>query len=249
MVLHANAALSLKKRLLLCERVVEQEWTLTKAAEAAEVSVRTARKWVRRYRAEGEAGLGDRPSTPTRQPTRTSEDRVQAIAALRRLRMTGAQIAELLEPEFRSSWANDEAGIPRGDWACGLCAACAACAYTLRGASGCRAGQAGAMRPKRGGSGTSSWVCSSRWRAVSSVVWVNSPSWLRKWPWRIWPSSARTVRQVSSVRVSATRMITSARKQISTCARMRLSLRWNTGRSASVRLRSRNERSASSSCL
>jgi transposase InsO family protein len=41
-------------------------------------------------------GLADRPSTPTRQPTRTSEDRVQAIAALRRLRMTGAQIAELL---------------------------------------------------------------------------------------------------------------------------------------------------------
>jgi transposase InsO family protein len=97
MVLHANAALSLKKRLLLCERVVEQKWTLTKAAEAAEVSVRTARKWVRRYRAEGEAGLADRPSTPTRQPTRTSEDRVQAIAALRRLRMTGAQIAEVLE--------------------------------------------------------------------------------------------------------------------------------------------------------
>ena len=97
MVLHANAALSLKKRLLLCERVVAQEWTLTKAAEAAEVSVRTARKWVRRYRAEGEAGLADRPSTPTRQPTRTSEDRVQAIAALRRLRMTAAQIAELLE--------------------------------------------------------------------------------------------------------------------------------------------------------
>jgi transposase len=56
MVLHANAALSLKKRLVLCQRVVEQEWTLTKAAAAAEVSVRTARKWVRRYRAEGEAG-------------------------------------------------------------------------------------------------------------------------------------------------------------------------------------------------
>ena len=96
MVLHANAALSLKKRLVLCQRVVEQEWTLTKAAEAAEVSVRTARKWVRRYRAEGEAGLVDRPSTPTRQPTRTSDECVQAIAALRRLRMTGAQIAEVL---------------------------------------------------------------------------------------------------------------------------------------------------------
>jgi transposase InsO family protein len=96
MLLHANAALSLKRRLALCQRVVEQEWTLTKAAEAAEVSVRTARKWVRRYRADGEAGLLDRPSTPARQPTRTSEDRVQAIAALRRLRMTGAQIAEVL---------------------------------------------------------------------------------------------------------------------------------------------------------
>jgi transposase InsO family protein len=51
---------------------------------------------VRRYRAEGEAGLVDRPSTPLRQPTRTSEERVQAIAALRRVRLTGAQIAEAL---------------------------------------------------------------------------------------------------------------------------------------------------------
>ncbi len=96
MVLHANAALSLRKRLVLCQRVVEQEWTLTQAAAAAEVSVRTARKWARRYRAEGVAGLADRPSTPARQPTRTGEDRVQAIAALRRVRMTGAEIAEAL---------------------------------------------------------------------------------------------------------------------------------------------------------
>jgi transposase InsO family protein len=96
MQLHGNAALSVKKRLVLCRRVVEEGWTLTKAAEAAEVSVRTARKWVRRYRAQGEAGLVDRSSTPRRQPTRTAERRVQAIAALRRLRMTGAQIAECL---------------------------------------------------------------------------------------------------------------------------------------------------------
>src|SRR4051794_2592115 len=93
MKLHANAALSLNKRRTLCHRVIVEGWTLT---EAAEVSVRTARKWVRRYRAEGEAGLGDRASTPLRQPTRTSEQRVQAIAALRRLRLTGAQIAEAL---------------------------------------------------------------------------------------------------------------------------------------------------------
>ncbi len=96
MQLHGNAALSVKKRLLLCRRVVEQQWTLASAAAAAEVSVGTARKWVRRYRADGEAGLLDRASTPRRQPTRTDERRVQAIAALRRLRMTGAQIAEVL---------------------------------------------------------------------------------------------------------------------------------------------------------
>jgi transposase InsO family protein len=97
MQLHANAALSVKKRMVLCRRVVEQAWTLTEAAAAAEVSVRTARKWVGRYRAEGELGLADRSSVPHRQATRTSEPRVQAIAALRRLRMTGAQIAEVLE--------------------------------------------------------------------------------------------------------------------------------------------------------
>jgi transposase InsO family protein len=96
MLLHGNAALSLKKRLVLCRRVIEQKWTLTSAAAAAEVSVRTARKWVRRYLADGEIGLLDRSSTPHHQPTRTSEGRVQAIAALRRLRMTGAQIAEVL---------------------------------------------------------------------------------------------------------------------------------------------------------
>jgi transposase InsO family protein len=77
--------------------VVEQEWTLTKAAEAAEVSVRCARKWVRRYRDDGELGLLDRPSTPATVANRTCERRVQAIAALRRLRFTGPEIAEALD--------------------------------------------------------------------------------------------------------------------------------------------------------
>jgi transposase InsO family protein len=96
MKLHANAALSLNKRRLLCRRVVEQEWTLTKAAGAAEVSVRCARKWVGRYRAAGELGLCDRSSTPLTVANRTCERRVEAIAALRRLRFTGPEIAETL---------------------------------------------------------------------------------------------------------------------------------------------------------
>ena len=96
MKLHANAALSLNQRRRLARRVVEQEWALTEAAAAAEVSVRCARKWVGRYRAEGELGLLDRPSTPATVANRTDERRVEAIAALRRLRFTGPEIAELL---------------------------------------------------------------------------------------------------------------------------------------------------------
>jgi transposase InsO family protein len=96
MNLHANAALSLNKRRVLARRVVAERWTLTEAAAAAEVSVRCARKWVRRYRSEGELGLLDRSSAPVRVANRTPEDRVQAIASLRRLRFTGPEIAELL---------------------------------------------------------------------------------------------------------------------------------------------------------
>ena len=66
MDLHANAALSLNKRRLLSRRVVEENWSLTKAAWAAEVSDRTAAKWAERFRAEGEAGLIDRSSAPRR---------------------------------------------------------------------------------------------------------------------------------------------------------------------------------------
>jgi transposase InsO family protein/transposase len=96
MNLHANAALSLNRRRLLARRVVDERWTLTKAAEAAEVSVRCARKWVGRYRDDGELGLLDRSSAPNTIPHRTGEERVQAIAALRRLRFTGPEIAETL---------------------------------------------------------------------------------------------------------------------------------------------------------
>jgi transposase InsO family protein/transposase len=97
MNLHANAALSLKGRRQLCRRVVELDWTLTEAAAAASVSVRCARKWVGRYRVDGELGLLDRSSAPGSIPHRTSEQRIEAIAALRRLRFTGPEIAEILE--------------------------------------------------------------------------------------------------------------------------------------------------------
>jgi transposase InsO family protein len=96
MKLHGNAALSWSGRRLLAERVLEEGWTLTAAAAAAGVSMRCGRKWVARYRVEGEQGLLDRSSAPRRVANRTPADRVAAILALRRLRMTAAEIAELL---------------------------------------------------------------------------------------------------------------------------------------------------------
>jgi transposase InsO family protein len=80
----------------LAVRVLEEGWTTVAAAAAAGVSVRCARKWVGRYRAAGEAGLGDRSSAPRRVANRTAAERVAVIAALRQLRMTAAEIAETL---------------------------------------------------------------------------------------------------------------------------------------------------------
>jgi transposase InsO family protein len=97
MRLHANARTCPISRRLLVGRVEEEGWSLTRAAEAAGVSERTARKWRARWRAEGEQGLFDRSSAPKRIPHKTSASTVAVVEALRRLRMTAAEIAELLE--------------------------------------------------------------------------------------------------------------------------------------------------------
>jgi len=96
MRLHGNARTCLHSRLLIVERVLEQRWTVAAAAGAAGVSERTAAKWLARYRSEGRAGLVDRSSAPQRIPQRTPPERVRAIELLRRLRMTAAEIAEVL---------------------------------------------------------------------------------------------------------------------------------------------------------
>ena len=97
MKLHANARLSLKGRELLVDRVEVAGWSLMQAAEAAGISERTARKWLARYRSEGPGGLLDRSSAPRIVANRTDEHTISVIAALRRLRLTGPQIAEVLD--------------------------------------------------------------------------------------------------------------------------------------------------------
>jgi transposase InsO family protein len=96
MKLHGNAALSWSGRRRLAESVAIEGSTLVAAAAAAGVSVRCARKWVARYRQEGECGLYDRSSAPRRVANRTPAERVEVIVLLRRLRFTAAEIAETL---------------------------------------------------------------------------------------------------------------------------------------------------------
>jgi transposase InsO family protein len=96
MKLHGNARTCPNSRRLLVERVVERGWSVTAAAEAAGVSERTVHRWLKRWREEGPAGLLDRSSRPQRSPRRLPSAKVEAIRRLRRLRMTAAQIAEIL---------------------------------------------------------------------------------------------------------------------------------------------------------
>src|SRR4051794_41473497 len=84
MKLHANARTCPNSRKLLVGRIEEEGCS------------RSARKWLGRWRAEGEEGLLDRSSAPKRIPHRTPPATVEAITALRRLRMTAAEIAETL---------------------------------------------------------------------------------------------------------------------------------------------------------
>jgi transposase len=96
MKLHANARTCPNSRRLLVRRIEEEGWSLRAAAEAAGISERSARKWLSRWRSEGEPGLLDRSSAPKRIPHRTPERSIEAITTLRRLRMTAAEIAEVL---------------------------------------------------------------------------------------------------------------------------------------------------------
>ena len=97
MRLHANAALSLTQRRRMVRLVVERGWPVADAAAEFNTSSRTCSKWVARYREASEAGLVDRSSAPELVANRTPEQRIEAIAAVRRLRFTGPEIAELFD--------------------------------------------------------------------------------------------------------------------------------------------------------
>lgn len=80
---HPNAFLAPKGRLELAKCIVEDGWSYRRAAERFQVAVSTARRWAARFRAEGEAGMGDRSSRPHHSPRQTPKRRERRIIALR----------------------------------------------------------------------------------------------------------------------------------------------------------------------
>ncbi len=91
---HKNARLTLEGRKLLVERIAGMG--LIPAAEAAGISPRTARKWLKRFLEGGVRGLHDRSSRPAR--TRTNLDAAlrERIEQLRRSRMPMRRIATIV---------------------------------------------------------------------------------------------------------------------------------------------------------
>jgi len=114
MNLHSGARTCPASRALLVGRVREAGWTVTRAAEAAGISRRTAHKWLGRYTAEDPASLVDRSSRPRRSPHRTPVEWREMILLLRRTKMSGPQIArELKRPRATVARVLQRAGLER----------------------------------------------------------------------------------------------------------------------------------------
>jgi transposase InsO family protein len=96
MKLHGNARTCPNSRRMLVARITEQGWSVAAAAKAAGVSERTVYRWLARWRQDGADGLVDRSSRPLRSPNQLPDRKVEVIRSLRKLRMTAAEIAEVL---------------------------------------------------------------------------------------------------------------------------------------------------------
>lgn len=80
---HGSARLTIHGRRTICRRVLEEGWTLSRAAWAAGVSRQTASKWLHRFLVEGEAGLSNRSTRPHRSPLKLSKRHVARIVRAR----------------------------------------------------------------------------------------------------------------------------------------------------------------------
>jgi transposase InsO family protein len=90
---HKHARLTFARRLEMVRQMTQGGLGATQAAELHGVTPPTARKWLGRYLAGGEAALADASSRPERSPKSIEPGRALLIVELRRRRMTQARIA------------------------------------------------------------------------------------------------------------------------------------------------------------
>ena len=97
---HRNARLTFHGRRLLVRRVCVEGMPVAHVAKAMGVSRQCAHRWVKRFDAEGEAGLVDRSSRPHTSPCRTPPETEQRVLEAR--------------AEYRQGpdWLSFETGVP-----------------------------------------------------------------------------------------------------------------------------------------
>jgi transposase InsO family protein len=86
---HANACLTPRGRTKLASAIVDQGWTIRRAAERFQCSPATAKKWADRYRVGGVAAMVDRCSRPHVSPNQTPKRTERRIINLRFTRRWG----------------------------------------------------------------------------------------------------------------------------------------------------------------
>ena len=94
MNVHKNARLTAHSRAELARRVLVEGQSRKAVATAFGINAKTVGKWVRRFEAEGLAGLKDRSSRPCKLHRPTPIETVEQVIALRRQRFCGQQIAK-----------------------------------------------------------------------------------------------------------------------------------------------------------
>ena len=82
-MVHANAALTPRARLRTARLIAEEHCSSSVAAKTFMCSEPNARKWTKRFREEGPAGMQDRSSRPRHIPTRTPSSVVRQIVSHR----------------------------------------------------------------------------------------------------------------------------------------------------------------------
>ena len=88
---HPNASLTVGGRRKLLELVIRDGWVQARVAERLQISRAAVSKWVRRYRTDGLAGLGDHSSRPRPRPSpgQTSQRTERRIIVMRFTRRWG----------------------------------------------------------------------------------------------------------------------------------------------------------------